>query len=79
MDLQAKKMDVVHRIMDISNASLLNKISRILDKETIVGYTADGQALTTKMYNKRLQDAEKQILSGKCVGHDELEREADNW
>ncbi len=79
MDLQTKKLDVMHKVMEISNMSLLNKISDILDKEMTVGYTADGQALSKKMYNQRLQYAEKQLLSGDCISQEDLEKESDNW
>jgi hypothetical protein len=48
MDLQTTKINVMQKIMNVTNASLLDKINDILDEEMIVGYTTDGQPLTKK-------------------------------
>lgn len=67
MDLQTNKIEVIQKIMNVSKASLLDKISNILDEEMIVGYTTDGKSLTKQQYNKRLIGAEKQIESGDYI------------
>jgi hypothetical protein len=79
MDLQSTKIRVMQKIMNVSKASLLEKISNILDEEMIVGYTTDGKSLTLQQYNERLLIAEKQIESGDCISQDELEKEIENW
>lgn len=79
MDLQAAKIDVMQKLMGVSRKSLLNKINKILDKEMIVGYTAEGKPLTRETYNKRLQKAEEQILSGEYLTQEDLEKESENW
>ena len=58
---------------------MLDKINNILDKEMIVGYTADGTPLTKESYNNRLKEAEMQILAGKYTTQEDLEKESDNW
>lgn len=45
----------------------------------IVGYTVQGESLTKAAYNKRLQKAEKQILSGDYQNQDDLEKKSKNW
>ncbi len=79
MDLEAAKINVMQKIMNVSKASLLDKISDILDEEMVVGYTTDGQPLTKNQYNERLLVAEKQIESGDYITQEDLEKEIENW
>ncbi len=79
MDLQSAKINVMQKIMNVSKASLLDKISDILDEEMVVGYTTDGQPLTKNQYNERLLVAEKQIESGDYITQEDLEKEIENW
>jgi hypothetical protein len=79
MDLQTAKINVMQKIMNVSKASLLDKISDILDEEMVVGYTTDGQPLTKNQYNERLLVAEKQIESGDFITQEDLEKEIENW
>ncbi|HTO15345.1 MAG TPA: hypothetical protein VLZ83_06225 [Edaphocola sp.] len=79
MDIEATKISVMQKIMNVSKASLLDKINNILDKEMIVGYTTSGKPLTKQQYNARLLVAEKQIESGETVTQEDLEREIENW
>lgn len=72
-------MNVMQKIMNVSQASLLEKISRIIDEEMTVGYTSDGSPLTKKQYDERLLLAEKQIESGDCISQEDLEEEVSNW
>lgn len=79
MDIQTTKLNVMQKIMSVSKASLLEKINDILDDEMIVGYTVEGKPLTKKLYNKHLQESEKQLLSGKYVTQEDLEKESESW
>ena len=79
MDLQAAKLDIIQKIMSVSRSSLLEKINNLLDKEMVVGYTVEGKPLTQESYNKRLQIAAKQVLSGEYTTQEDLEKESENW
>ncbi|MDX9799090.1 MAG: hypothetical protein RBT05_09560 [Bacteroidales bacterium] len=79
MNIQAAKINVMQKIMKVSEASLLDKISNILDKEMIVGYTTNGEPLTKLQYDKRLLIAEKQIDTGDFITQEDLEKEIENW
>ena len=79
MDLKTAKINVMQKIMSVSKASLLDKISNILDDEMIVGYTTDGKPLTKNQYNERFLVAEKQIESGNYITQEDLEKEIENW
>ena len=79
MDLQATKLDIMQKLMNVTKESLLDKIENLLDKEMTVGYTTNGDPLTKKAYNKRLQKAEEQILTGDYLSQEELEEKSENW
>lgn len=79
MDLEATKLDVMQKIMNVSKASLLAKIDKLLEEELIVGYTVEGQPLTKELYNQRLDKAEEQLRLGKYITQDDLEKESENW
>lgn len=79
MDLQAVKLNVMQKIMNVSKASLLEKIDKLLEEELIVGYTVDGQPLTSETYNARLAKAEEQLDSGKYTTQEDLENESESW
>ena len=79
MEFELEKIHVLQKIMNVSKKSLLDKINDILDKEMIVGYTADGKPLNKDAYNARLNEAEKQITQGRVILQDDIEKEAEGW
>lgn len=79
MNIQAIKLDVVQKILAVRKESIIEKINKILDKEIIVGYTAEGKPLTKEAYNKRLKKAEAQIKSGNYLTQEEIEKESEDW
>lgn len=79
MNIQAAKLDIVQKILIVKQEAIIEKINKILDKELIVGYTAEGKPLTKNAYNKRLQKAEEQIQSGDYMTQAEIEKESENW
>lgn len=79
MDIQAAKLLLVEKILNVRTEEVIEKLNKILDKEIIVGYTTEGKPLTKKAYNKRLEKAEAQIASGNYLTQEELEKESENW
>lgn len=49
MNIETQRKNIVHRILDIENTSLLAKIEKLLDEEVFT-YKTDGTALTKKEY-----------------------------
>jgi len=47
--------------------------------QEIIGYTVSGEPLTKEAYNKRLEEAERQIEAGNYLTQEEVEKEAENW
>ncbi len=79
MGIQSIKLNVVQKILSIEQESVIKKINEILENEMIVGYTVDGDSLTKKQYNQRIELAEKQINSGEIISQEELEKQSENW
>jgi len=79
MKVQDIKLDILKKIILVSEFNVLQKINKLLDDELIVGYTSEGIPLTGNAYQNRLKKAEKQIQLGKSLSQDELEREAELW
>lgn len=79
MDISTTKLNLVQKILTISEVSLLDKINTLLDKELIVGYTTDGKPLTLKEYNQRIKVAEEQLSTGQYIAQEDLENEVKNW
>ena len=77
--LQAAKLNLVQKLLGVTNGALIEKIEKMLEKEMIVGYTVEGKPLTKGAYDKRLAKAVKQIAAGKFTSQDDLEKEASNW
>jgi len=78
-DIQAVKLDLVQKLLQVTNGKLIEKISTLLDKEMVVGYTIEGKPLTQAAYNKRLKKAEEQFSAGKYASQADLESEVENW
>jgi len=79
MSLQETKWNVMQKIMNVSQPSLLDKINKLLEKEMIVGYTVNGNPLTKEAYDGRLQKAEEQLSKGNFISQEDLEQESDKW
>tara|TARA_R110002050_G_scaffold221792_2_gene357680 strand:+ start:51586 stop:51831 length:246 start_codon:yes stop_codon:yes gene_type:complete len=79
MNLQAAKLDLVEKILNIRTETIIEKLNKILDKEMIVGYTVEGKPLTKKAYNKRLEKAEQDVLNGRVTSSEDLKKEMKSW
>lgn len=53
MKIENQRKNIVHRILEVQNSQLLNKIEELLDTETYT-YTAAGKPLSKKEYTKHL-------------------------
>ncbi len=79
MDIETTKLTVMQKIMEVNTPSLLDRINQLMDEEMIVGYTTQGEPLTIKAYNSRLENGERQFASGEFISQEDLEKEAENW
>lgn len=58
------KINVVQRILSLSDDKLLKKISDLLDKENIIGHDAHGNPITDEEFIGDINQALKQFKEG---------------
>ncbi len=58
MNIETQRKNIVHRILDIENAQLLNQIEALLDND-IYAYTTAGKPLTASAYKNHLTEIMK--------------------
>lgn len=61
MNTEALKINVVQRILSISDERLLRKIKNLLDKENVFAYDKDGNPITESDYIKDLDASNDEI------------------
>ena len=85
MDIQAEKLQLIQWLAQVKDEEIINRIqdlrinNREQDTRGIIAYAADGQALTEKTYNLRLEKGAEDIRDGRVISQDELEQEVKNW
>ncbi|WP_396168671.1 hypothetical protein [Flavobacterium sp.] len=55
MNLITQRNNIVHRILDVSDLTLLNQIEELLDKDVFT-YTTSGKPLSVKQYKNHLDE-----------------------
>ncbi len=53
MSVETQRNNIVHRILDVQNSQLLNKIEALLDDDVFI-YTTAGKSLSVKEYRAHL-------------------------
>ena len=71
MNLTTQRNNIVHRILDISDLKLLNKIEELLDNDVFT-YTTSGKPLSVKEYKNHLDKIMIASDSG-AVGYSTVE------
>ncbi len=57
MNTQTKKINLTQRILNINNDKILDKISKLIDNENIIGYDIDGNPISEKDYVSDINNA----------------------
>jgi len=82
MNLETQKIELAQLILGLSNENLISKIKNLITLESnsqVVGYDLDGQAITLKDYNNRLEEGEADYAKGKVSTADEIKADMKNW
>lgn len=58
MNVETQRKNIVHRILDIENAQLLNQIEELLNND-IYAYTTSGKSLSAVAYKNHLTEIMK--------------------
>ena len=65
MNTQTKKINLTQRILNINNDKILDKISKLIDNENIIGYDIDGNPISEKNYVSDINNALQLFEEGK--------------
>ncbi|MGB0887971.1 MAG: hypothetical protein ACPGSL_07610 [Vicingaceae bacterium] len=79
MNIEAAKISLAQKILSLQKESIIEKINKILEKEMIVGYTAEGNPLTEKQYNEILEKGAKEIEEGSYIAHEAFKNKVASW
>ena len=81
MKTEALKINVVQRILSISDKGLLQKIENLLNKENVFAFDVEGNPITENDYVKNLDAVNDEIVAEKAdlyTTTDVLKRIADD-
>ena len=85
ISVELKKYHIMEYLMSIKDLNLLNKVEKLIisnqsiSKKEIVAYSIDEKPLTVEAYNKELENAEQDILTGRIISSEELKKEMKSW
>jgi ribulose bisphosphate carboxylase small subunit len=81
MDIQAEKLLLIEQLLQVRDAKVIEQIRQLLEKSynPIVGYEANGKAITQQDFIKQIEQAEKEYKSGNYQTIDEVEKESETW
>jgi len=65
MNTEALKINITQRILNLNNDKILSKISRLLDKENVVGFDMEGNPISEKEYVDDIHNALHLLAEGK--------------
>jgi hypothetical protein len=81
MDSQAEKLLLIEQLLRVRDVRVMEQVRELLNKENnpIVGYEADGRAITQYDFIKKIEQAEKEYDSGNYQSMDEIEKGSGGW
>jgi len=77
MSTETLKINLVQKILKVSDTAILEKISELLNVEVIVGYNAEGVAISSSQYIQEMDELNHQIEEGtaKLYSTDEVRKQ----
>ena len=81
MDIQATKLELIQRLLQVKKESVLEKLQEILfaNEEEIVAYTTDGKPLMKEAYFAKVQQGIDDIEKGNYFSDEDFAREIETW
>ena len=64
MGTETLKISLVQKILEVSDMSVLEKMNSILNSEEIIGYNAEGKAISKNQYIQEMDELNQQIKEG---------------
>ena len=63
---------------DLTFLKMVHAMSKVYEKENIVGYSTDGNPITPQILKNRVKAASKRVKSGEFISQEEIEKEIEN-
>jgi hypothetical protein len=79
MGLEARKLDLFQRLLNIKRENVLKKLEDILDDELVVAHSTSGKPLTKSEYINSVKESEKDIEGGNYFTHDQVLEQISKW
>ena len=79
MNIQAKKLNLIEKLIELTDTSTIEKIDKLLEKNKTAAYRAKQKPMTGSEYKARLELAEEDLKNGRTQSQEELEKESENW
>ena len=79
MNIQAKKLNLIEKLIVLSDTATIDKIEKLLNKKVIKSYEAKQKPMTGDEYKVRLDKAEDDLINGRVINQGDLEKESENW
>lgn len=79
MDVNARKLSQVQRLLLIENEDALDEIDRILDRSIVVAHTVDGRPLNKQEYLDEVEEGCRDVEEGRTFSSDEVREEMKSW
>jgi DNA-directed RNA polymerase subunit F len=77
MDLQTRKLNFIRDFLKLESEKAISHLEKLLQKET--RNIADVKPMTTKEFQKRIDQSSKDSQSGKLTENNKLISEIDQW
>lgn len=81
MDIQTQKLILIEQLVHVDDTKIIDQVRDLLrsGSNPVVGYEANGKAITQKDFIKMVEQAEDEVAMGKHQTIEELEKEAESW
>ena len=79
MNIQAKKLNLIEKLIGLSDTTTINKIDKLLNKTVVSAYEAKQKPMTGEEFKARLEKSEDDFKNGRVISHEDLKKEAENW
>lgn len=81
MSTQEIKKELHHYIdhADLTFLKMVHAMTKVYEKESIVGYDIDGTPISEQILKNRVKSASKRVKSGEFISQEEIEKEIENW
>lgn len=79
MDVNARKLSQVQRLLLVENEDALDRIDEILDESIIVAHTVDGRPLNRQQYIDEIEEGSEEARKGLGITSEEVRKKMKLW